>query len=321
MRYLVFPLAIWLLHSNTALAQTAPNEARILQQRDQLRRDLANTDIGAGYAQMLNFFVEPSISASRLDSDDADYDIFKVPLQYGLGRDDGDWEVLLRATLSHATAEETFSLVEGETIDGEWTADSAAFGAGVRWALSEQMAFILGGELGVSRLDSDADYNGPIGRSRLAPIIDGVLVNWDTNAWIASANAGMDYKWQWLDRYDMSFKGRYTYSHISSYSESRDLPSFSESTGTASLKLDLRHPWRMSLWERPLFGIANIGGTAFTGSNRDALGFTHFYEIGYAIGIDLSQDSRYIKDVSIGYQVSTGSDVDGYSILLGWTLK
>ena len=150
---------------------------------------------------------------------------------------------------------------------------------------------------------------------------DGVLFNWDTNAWLAGVVTGLDYGWRWRERYELTAKGRYTYSHIASYSESRDLPGFSENTGTASLKLDLKHPMPFTLRDRPMFGIANVGATAFTGNNRDALGFTHFYDVGYSVGIDLSEKSRYLQDISIGYQVSTGADVDGYSILVGWTFK
>lgn len=314
-------MGVLLLYAPFALAQTAPGAATIDEARDLLQSRVSNSSLGAGYAHMLNFFIEPNISASRLSTKEADYDVFKLPLQYEISGDDGNADVLLRATLSHASAEEEFSLIEGETVDGEWKADSAGFGAGLRWPVTEGLSVLLGGEVGISRLENDADYNGPLGELLLAPILDGVLFNWDTNAWIASANAGLEYGWRWRERYEMSAKGRYTYSHIASYSESRDLPSFSEDTGTASVKLDMKHPWGGSLWGRPLFGVANIGATAFTGSNRDALAFTHFYEFGYSLGLDISNDNRFLEDVRIGYQLSTGKDVDGYSVLFGWTLK
>ena len=111
MRRTLLLTALLIPHMNTALAQTAADNARILQQRDQVQRDIANTDIGAGYAQMLNLFIEPSISASRLETDDADYDIFKLPLQYEFVNDEQSWDVVLRATLSHASATNTFSLI------------------------------------------------------------------------------------------------------------------------------------------------------------------------------------------------------------------
>jgi len=305
----------------TGLAQSDSLEDLIEEQRQLLQEEVSNSSIGAGYAQMLNFFIEPSISASRLDTEDADYDIFKLPMQYEISGADGAPDILLRATLSSAKAEETFSLIEGETIDGEWSADSGGFGAGLRWPVSERLSLLLGGEVGVSRLRSDADYNGPLGQILVAPVADGVLLNWDTNAWIAGVQTGLDYAWRWRERYELTAKGRYVYSHISSYSESRDLPGFSEDTGTASLKVDLKHPLPFTLWDSPMFGIANVAATAFTGNNRDALGFTHFYDLGYSIGIDLSAKNRYLQDISLGYQISSGKDVDGYSILVGWTFK
>ncbi|WP_188109781.1 autotransporter outer membrane beta-barrel domain-containing protein [Pseudohalioglobus sediminis] len=314
-------LGMCLLHTPAGLAQTSPGDDWLDDLRDALQKEINNSNIGAGYVHMLSFFIEPNISASRLKADDADYDIFKLPLQYEIPGADDNVDVLLRATFSRARQETDFTVSEGEDIDAKWTAASAGFGAGLRWHLSPRLSLLAGADLGVSRLKSDADYSGGFSEEILAPILDGVLFNWDTNAWVASLATGLDYNWQWRERYDMSIKGRYTYSHIASYSESRDLQGFSESTGTTSLKLDMKHPWAPKLLGRSLFGIAHVGATAFTGSNRDALGFTHFYEFGYSVGVDLSADNRFLEDISIGYQLSTGTDVDGHSILVGWNLK
>lgn len=304
-----------------ATAQTAVDQLPRVQQRELLQTEVSNSDIGAGYAQMLNFFIEPDISVSRLEADSADYNVFKLPMQYELEGDGSGPDLLLRATVSRATAKEDFSLVQSEVIDAQWKANSASVGAGLRWPVAEGLSLVLGGEFGISRLENDADYNGAIGELVLAPVLDGVLLNWDTNAWVASASAGLNYDWRWLDKYEVSLKGRYSYSHIASYSESRELPGFSEDTGTATVKLAMKHPWRGSLRGRPLFGVANIGGTAFTGSSRNALGFNHLYQFGYSIGVDISNDNPFLQDVSIGYQLSTGAEVDGYSILVGWTMK
>ena len=63
--------------------------------RAQVDSDLRESSIGAGYAQMLNFFVDPSISASRLDADDGtQYDVFKLPLQYEIPVRDDSWQLL-----------------------------------------------------------------------------------------------------------------------------------------------------------------------------------------------------------------------------------
>lgn len=91
--------------------------------RDQLSRDVSNSSVGAGYAQLLNFFIEPDISASILEADDTEYDVFKVPLQYERDLTSDGWRLLLRATLSHASAETQFDFDPPfEPVDTEWEA-------------------------------------------------------------------------------------------------------------------------------------------------------------------------------------------------------
>ena len=290
--------------------------------RDQLKNELRNSNIGAGYAQMLNFFVDPSISASRLESDDGtEYNVFKMPLQYEFPATDGGWQLAIRGTLSHANAENDFSLLGDEIIEGTWEADSALIGLGVLVPAGESFTWFLGGQIGISRLENEADYRGELSSAIVAPVVDGILFNWDTNARIASVTAGLDYRARFAERYDLKLNTRYTHSHIASYSESRDLQSFSEDTGTFSASADLDHPYNASLWNLPLFGVARVGATAFAGPARDALGFTHFYSIGYSVGVDTTERSRYFNGFTLGAQYNVGSDVDGVSVVFGWRLK
>lgn len=312
------PLILMLALAPAALqAQDGIDDAREL-----LKNELRNSEIGAGYAQMLNFFIDPSISASILESDDGtEYDVLKVPLQYDIPINDGDWRLAVRGTLSHAQADNTFSLIEGETIDGAWKADSGQIGVGLVIPASERLSWLVAGQVGISRLENETDYNGPLSEALIAPIADGVLFNWDTNARVGSLTGGLDYRDRLWERHELGVFARYTYSHIKSYSESRDLVPFSANTGTFSVKADLKHPFSATLGERPLFGVANLGATAFTGPHRDALGFTHFYELGYSVGVNVAERNRFFRSFSIGYQLNYGSDIEGHSLLLGWRLK
>ena len=81
------------------------------------------------------------------------------------------------------------------------------------------------------------------------------------------------------------------------------------------------HPWNRSLADRPLFGTVHLGGTAFTGPNRNVLGFSHFYLAGYSIGIDVGDSNRFFQAFSLGAHVNFGSDVEGYSLRFAWRLK
>lgn len=43
--------------------------------------------------------------------------------------------------------------------------------------------------------------------------------------------------------------------------------------------------------------------------------------LGYSVGVDVSEHSRYFSDFRLGYQWNTGRDVDGHSLVLAWWLK
>ncbi len=122
------------------------------------------------------------------------------------------------------------------------------------------------------------------------------------------------------DGYDLDLKGRYTYSYVSSFSESRDLPAFSDSTNTLSWKADFTHPLGVSVADYPLYGIAHLGNTTFVGKNRDVLGFDYFFEFGYSLKIDISRKELPLGSLSLGYQWNKGNKVEGHTILFGWEL-
>lgn len=290
--------------------------------RDQLKKEVRNSPIGAGYAQLLNVFTGPDISASSFDADDVDYDIFKLPLQMELPLAKDGWQLVLRTTLSHARAEGEVPLFPPfQPVDSEWKADSGQVGAGLLIPLNGSWEAFAGAEFGISRLENEGKYRGILDQIILPEIADGISFNWDTNARISSLTGGLGYKRELAQKYSLDITGRYTFSHIASYSESSELPSFSEDVGTLSLKADLDHPIGISIADLPLFGTAHLGGTAFTGQNRDSLGFTHFYELGYSLGLDISQLGNRVKSLSLGYQWSKGADVDGHSVLFSWSLR
>ena len=307
-----------LLTVNSGAANTQPDLDEI---RNGLKDEISHSSVGAGYAQMLNFFIEPDISASRLDTDDSRYKVFKLPLQLQRPLPNSDWQLIMRATLSHAEADSEIDLPPPlGPIDSEWVATSGQLGAGLVIPINNRWNTILGAEFGLSRLEHAARYQGQLGQIILPEIADGIIFNWDTNARVGSLVAGLGYANTIREKYELELKSHYSLSHIASYSESRDLPSFSENTGTLSLKADLNHPYGKSIVDLPLFGKLHLGATAFTGANRDALGFTHYFELGYSVGVDISRLGYKVKSLSLGYQWHYGTDVDGYSILFGWEL-
>ena len=284
--------------------------------RDVLKDNINHSNVGASYAHMLNFFIEPDISSSSFEVDDeagTKFDLYKFPFQKSFSINDQGWEAAVRGTVSYATADQKANIFSNEIIDAEWTAYSGNLGAGLIIPVYDNLSFLGAADFGLSRLESDAKYKGDI-LQELAPVIDGIAYNWDTNAWIGSLVLGLDYFKSFEGNYDLDIKGRYTYSYVSSFSESKDLPSFSDDANTLSLKADFTHPLGFSIAEYPIYGIAHLGNTTFVGNDRDILGFSYFFEVGYSLKMDISHEKLPLESLSLG------DNVTGYTILFGWEL-
>jgi hypothetical protein len=288
--------------------------------REQLKDIVDHSDVGASYSHMLNFFTEADISSSYFQVDDdanTEFDLYKFPFQKNFSINEEGWEVVVRGTLSYATAAQKAKVFSDEVVNAEWSAYSGNIGSGLIVPINKNLSFIGGLDLGLSRLESDAKYRGDT-LDALSPVVDGILYNWETNAWIGSLVMGVDYVKDFEEGYDLEIKGRYTYSYIASFSEPEDLPSFSDSTNTFSLKADFTHPLGISVSNYPLYGVAHFGNTSFVGKNQDILGFSYFFELGYSLKIDLSQKKLPVESLSFGYQWNKGDKVEGHTFLFGW---
>ncbi len=309
-----------------ALAFAAPaagQDASLGDARGEFSDYVAASDVGAGYAQLINMFIDPAISLSRLELDDpggGKFDIAKLPFHWELPVAGRPWRVALRGLLSHSSYEERPEVFAGEYLDARWSADSGMLGAGLVFPLDDRWSVLTLAGAGVTHLENDTDFQGPTIES-VQPILDGIITNWKTNAAIYDLRLGLDYRNQPELSRGVSVKTRYTFAHSDSFGESRDFPAFEENTHVVSILGEYRHPWGFSVGEFPVFGIVGAGATAFLGDNRDALGFTHFYQAGYSLALDFSKHGYWIKSLSIGYQWNQGADVSGQSILLDWEIR
>jgi len=291
--------------------------------RDALKNNIDHSNIGAGYVHILTFFTEPDISSSFYSVDDdtnTDFNIYKFPFQKTFNINDKGWKSLLRGTVSYASLDQNGEFLPDETIAANWKAYSGSVGSGILIPLNHNLSFLAAADIGYSHLESNAKYHGDILENILAPVLDGIAYNWDTNAWIVGGTAGLGYKKAYDRGYLLDIKGSYTYNYITSFSESVDLPAFSDSTNTLSLKMDFTHPLGKKLANFPLYGVAHLGNVTFIGNNRDALGFNYFFEAGYSFKLDVSSKYSKISAISLGYQWSKGDNVSGHTILFSWDM-
>ena len=314
-------LSIFLLFVTAVESRAALSQEEIDYLRNDLKNSVDHSAIGSSYAHILNFFIEPDISASTYDVDDdvnTQLNIYKFPLQKRFSLNDKGLDIAFRGVASYATLEMDHSIQEDNTVDSQWKAYSASLGTGLFIPVVADLTFITAADLGLSHMKNSSNYNG-LQVSELASIFDGILYNWNTDAWIGSLVFGLDYDLLFGDQ-GLAIKGRYTYSHVASFNGSHDFPSFSGSAQTVSVVADYTHPLGFSLAENPFFGVAHLGAMAFLGENRDALGFDSFAELGYSVKVDISQLDFFVKSLRLGYQWSVGDNVTGHTILFGLDL-
>ena len=281
--------------------------------------DVDYHQLGEAYGLLLSFTAAPEIAASRynIDSDDksssdAVLKTTKLPLYREFTSEDHDWLWYVQATANYSTFRQKLYFDAAPPLAGtmklDWTAYGGLFEAGVIFPVSHDFSVAAGLGAGVSHLENEADFNNQDLEDILAPILDGALYNWDTNASNLRGNLGLLYD---AKHHNFGLKGsaHYTISRISTFSESSKLPEFSANSSTFTLKLDIKHPLSLEINERPTFIVGHLGSTYFLGDNKNELGFDSFYEAGLSFGI---------QKVTLGALAVYGKDVDGWNIVLNY---
>ena len=308
-----FLLLLLFSHTHT---YAAPEDI-INQGRTSIKQTLEQVDLGKNYAYILNFFTEPDISASTYRVDDASntkINLYKFPLQRNFAVTDHGLEIGIRGILSYATLDMDHSITETVSVDARWKSYSGTIGTALLAPLGEHFTFVSALDVGVSEFDNRGSYNGA-NSSLYGYILDGIIYNWDTYAWLGSFSTGLDYSHPINATSTLAIKGRYTFTHVASFNESHDFQSFDGTAQTASIMADMEHPLGFSIREIPFFGVAHLGYTVFIGPNRDTLGFDSYGELGYAVKLDITYLDSFIESLRFGYQYSLGDNVTGHTIL------
>ncbi len=275
--------------------------------------------LGEAYGLLISFSAAPEIAASRYDIDgndeaasDAVLKTTKLPLYREFASDDHDWLWYVQGTLNYSTLEQKLEFNYEPPLQGtmklEWTGYGALFEAGVISPIGGDFSVALGLGAGISRLENEADFSNQNLEDDLAPALDGALYNWTTNASNFRGNLGLLYDTK-HQNFGIKSSAHYTYTRISTFSESSKLPGFTGNSSAFTLKLDVRHPLPLEIYEYPTFLVGHVGSTNFLGDNKNELGFSSFYEFGFSFGI---------QKVTLGALAVLGDDVEGWNIVFNY---
>jgi hypothetical protein len=304
-----------------ALAQSGLDEI-IDQIRRQAIQQAGPDRLGAGYAAMMNFAAAPDISSATYYIDDASandptLNVYKIPLRHEFTLEGRDWKPFVQASFGYLDYEATFDFLPQESVKADWKSYGGLLGLGVTMPLDDGLAFVSALDLGLVRLESSADYRGPVAEAVLKPALQGVVFDWDADASLVGATVGLDYNQQ-FDSWAVEGRTRLTYNHLDTYDSSSDLIEFDANVTTFTLQVDVIKPLDAKVGGYPLALVSHFGNTTFIGNNRDALGFDYFFEAGLALETDISQNDWPVKKLRLGAMGIFGADVTGWSVIFGY---
>lgn len=157
--------------------------------KDIFRPLVAEANLGAGYAQMLNLAATPDIGAAHFDIDDGGnrptIDIFRLPYQSRWRALSRDSPLYWRVSGDYLQQKEDLDVgFGGGSIASKWSAYSLTGELLAKIRLGNGLTLAPALDLGVARLDNRADYDRTA--KRLKPFFDELLFNWRTNAWLVT---------------------------------------------------------------------------------------------------------------------------------------
>ncbi|MDM0014530.1 hypothetical protein QTH87_18960 [Variovorax sp. J22P168] len=298
----------------------SPAGAQLLA--DQVRGQVESARLGSGYAQMINLSVSPDFSAAsyRIDADEPGsprptLNVIRAPYQAHWLAISPDADLYGRISGGYLEFKQQLPLGPAfapvGSVDSRWSAYSVTGGLLAKVRLGNGFTLEPALDLGVARLDNNASYRGS--GVLLRPALDGLVFNWQTNAWLATPSLGLAWTGGGTDG-QLSLRGHVARSWIGSFDATDRVQEFSEAVNIYSVRAEYTMSSGLRAWDRPLRWVAYGDYAGFFGANRDALGFDAVAELGGGVEWPLALGPGDLQRLrlSAGYLFGPG--------VRGWTL-
>ncbi|MEE4279320.1 MAG: Solitary outer membrane autotransporter beta-barrel domain [Halieaceae bacterium] len=312
-----------LLCATPALAQLEGADLEAV--RDSVRETFNPSRAGIFYAASINFAVQPDIATANFSIDglegqganDPELVNSRIPvrLELDLGRD--DMKGFLQGTIGYQDLSVGFPFFSdgSDVVQIDWRSRGIDLGGGIEYAVNDYWTLMPSANVGVADLRNKADYGDSVLGSIFQPVFEGIIFDWETNAWIAGAALGARYERQY-DGFRVRSQLSASANHIRSFDESSDDISIRDTASALDIEVNTVHPIGQ-LAETPVELVTILGATSLVGDARGELGFDEFFEFGLALQFDISRFDFPIGDFRIGAIAITGKDVSGWSLVIG----
>ena len=340
-RYRVVTLSLTLLlsiaFSAPAAAQIPPDLPPLEDIQDELRDLLDAVNFTSITAGLINLGTTRDTRASslKINRDPEDDNIFtsdkrKVNisrLYVNLFRPYGERgrQFRLGVYISSSKTEEPFELQRLLNYAGDIRTKSnnigfdlgyrIPFGRNSKWSFEPGLGF------GYSRFKSRHDYVGDLGEQIIKPIAEGIFFNWNSNVFSYRGMATFHYELPFGDRMIFRYQGTYVHSYIDSIKVTDPVQRTNSHFDSIFNRVRLTGPTDWSLFGRDLGWRVTVSNTTFVGKNDDVLGFRWFNRYDADIVWNYTGDIRVLNEITFGFGVTHGADVEGFSFGFGIRLK
>jgi hypothetical protein len=301
---------VLLAAAGTGFGQTPPPDIASL---------VSGARLGSGYAQMIGLAATPDISAASYEIQSSNpkpkLDVFRAPYQAKWLALSPNADLYWKAAGGYMRYKDDFPTTsaagESGTVGSRWTGYSVGGGLLAKLRLGNGFTLEPALDIAVARLENSADYSGAA--APLQPLFDGLLFNWQTDAWLITPSIGLDWSHPIGDA-KLAIRGHVARSWIQSFGESTSFQSFSEATNAYSIRADYAQPTSYRIADRALSWVAYGGYAGFFGANRDALGFDAVAKVGGGFELPLHTDRPNSDRVRLAAGYLFGPDVRGWTI-------
>jgi len=317
-----------LLCSAAALLLSAPGLAQgttLDELRDELRESLRNVHFASGLTALVLVSDELELSATDYTIDrEQTFELiaFSFPFQRTLRTWGDDRPGLhVEGVFGYARGKsKTDDLYDGDLPGSETavTSRSAVFGvlggAGPEFQLAEGLTFAPLLQLGISRIENDADYSGP-GAEPTAALLDGIVFNWDALALTSGGAARVDWLRPFAEDYTLELLGRFDARWTRTISADDDAQEFTTRAQFVTLRTDVTGPTSVQLMQRPVRWRAFAGYRRFV--EGGLFGVHDFLQLGGSLSVASLREVPVLGSLEISGAIVIGRDIEGWTAGIG----
>lgn len=290
--------------------------------REELSRSLADNHFAAAFAGLVLLSDELELSTARFDVDndfDTEFMTLALPFHHTLH----PWGeeapgLYVEGVLGYARAKEgtddvySGALPGSETkVDAKWTTYGGLVGLGPEFAPCPELTVAAILNVGLARIESDADYSGP-GAAFTAALLDGIAFNWDGLVLSGGGATRLDWTRPIGASRQLELIGRYDLRWAKTVDTDDAAQRFSNRIQLVTLRGDVTgatglHPFGLPLGWRTIAGYRYFA----EGSLFDA---RHLVELGGSLELGMGEQMKLVQRLSLNVGVFLGEDLRGLSL-------